>query len=144
MEFASLVLLLVFSGIIFLVGVYIQIRSVMRKIACRTQAVGTVVGIEEKISYNSDGERNGSTIERTYYHPVYQYEAEGRKITVTSSSGAGRAKFETGQTVTVFYDAHNPEKYHIAEDKAASKFGIILAAFAMAAAAIGVAAYIFG
>ena len=143
MELSNLMILLAAAGIFALAGIIIQMKSVARVKSCKIKTTGAVVGIEEKISYDSDGNRQGNTRETTYYHPVYQYEAGGRTITSTSATGtAGSAKFTIGQSVTVFYDENNAEKYYIAEDKAASWFGIVLAVSALLAAAIGTTVYL--
>ena len=143
MEFDSLVILLAVSGIITVAGIIIQIRAAIRKRTCKSQASGTIVDVEKKISYDSDGERNGSTRETTYYHPVYQYEAGGRTVKVASSFGTARAKYEIGQKVTVFYDPNNAENYYIAGSKAASNFGFIFASFGILCAVLGIAVYVF-
>ena len=151
MEYENFIILMVVSIVFIAVGICIQIRRAWLSKSCTAQTEGTVVDIEERISISSssDGDsrgfgRSSHTVETVYYHPVFQYEADGQTITNTSSFGRTPAKFVIGQQVTVFYDPDNVEKYFVAEDKGAAKFGLIFAVAGGVFAAVGVIAYLYG
>jgi hypothetical protein len=59
---------------------------------------GTVVDIKRQMN------RRG-----TVYHPVVQYHAAGRSVTITGAVGAGINPYRIGETVNVVYLPDDPE-----------------------------------
>ncbi len=95
-------------GILFLlVGVISGVRT-RRFLDTAAATQGTVVGFEERVSTDSDGDRSSST------HAVVAFaSAAGMAVTFTEKSQT-LGGLDIGSAVPVKYDKANPEKARIA------------------------------
>ena len=118
-------------GIIFLMGSLI-ISSVQKRKAkvCTSKTVGTVVDVIWK---------SGSDPKYSSWHHVVQYTAAtGQTVNTTYAYGTNPSKYETGQTVHIRYNPHNPHEFYIAGDKTAKIVQIVFLCVGIGGILIGV------
>ncbi len=89
-------------GLVCLIGglVWGGSRSIVYLTGAR--ATGTVVDFSTSHSRSSDSRATVS------YHPVVEFQADGRTLTITGSGQANRPAYDQGQPVTVVYDPRKP------------------------------------
>lgn len=100
-------------GFIFIV-VYFAIICVVRNREknCVAYAVGTVVDLWKESDRDADGRRV------IRWFPVYEYYAEGRRMTVKSFVGnASKEKYRIGQKAELYYDPFHPEKIYVPQER---------------------------
>lgn len=83
-----------------------------RKEDCSIATEGTIVKVIKKYVRTSD-----SPSSRYMYFPVYEYIANGEKITVKSEYSAYTAQ-QVGTQVELYYNPHNPTEIYVPADKA--------------------------
>jgi hypothetical protein len=117
-------------------GFWMRSRHMKLARLCTAQTTGTVTGfsVEKSTSKDDDGHTHASV----YYHPIFEYNAGGRTVTKTSSTGSGKPKFKKGQAVTVRYNPNDVERFVVAEDKSSANFGFYFMMFGALVAAAGV------
>ena len=99
-------------GFIFIVVYFVIIRVVRnRKKNCVVHVVGTVVDLWKESDRDADGRRV------IRWFPVYEYYAEGRRMTVKSFVGnASKEKYQIGQKAEIYYNPLNPEKIYVPQE----------------------------
>ncbi len=135
----SLFIILIGIGII-LLGYFFHKKHKDLERTCTMQTTGEVIQMDrrEETHTETDDDGHRTTRTTTTYYPVFQYAVNGRSIQKTSSTGTGRPRFSEGQSITILYDPENPERYFVAEDKAAGRFGIYFMAFGAVVFIIGI------
>lgn len=78
-----------------------------KKLKCRSQTWGHVVGIKSMSMKKSSG---GYT--RAYF-PVYEYEVNGEVIRVEYDAGTAHSPFKVGDKVKILYDSEAPNFSYI-------------------------------
>lgn len=115
--------------VVVLIGVAMLMRAEHLKKVCTGRADGEVVDLIQKTSQTTehDKETGRTTTEtRTMFYPMYRYEANGQAVIRQSSTGTSSPRFAKGQRVTICFNPDRVEQYYVAEDKAFSRFGIIV------------------
>ena len=136
---------LIFPGIAFLLGIIfgaiaigMRHSALKKRRECTAQTVGRVSGCQKRTETDMDG------CTATYWYPVFSYYANGAEYAKTSSIGRTRPKFQVGQSVNVFYDPSNPERYYVPAENFAlfpKLFGTV-SVILFAACAIVLAVYL--
>lgn len=121
-----LVLLLIGSGITGL-GVFFQLRRKKLLRECTESVPGEVHSVDAIESSSTDSDGNVSTT--IMYHPVFSYKVGEQTFMKRSNHGTSRRRFRAGDKVTVCFAPGDPDRYYVAEDKAAGRFNIILIVF---------------
>lgn len=105
--------ILIFSGIWCMMGViFLCVALAMRRSAerkeerLRGRATGTVT---EVIRRGTNGRYTTVT-----FHPIVEFEADGKKVALEYADGGGRKSFYEGQTVDVLYDPDDPARFMLA------------------------------
>lgn len=105
--------IIMFTGIWCLVGgVFLAVgfglrRSLLRRDERqRARSTGRIAEVVRRVSRGSDGES-------VSWHPVVEFEADGRRISLESDEGGGRKRFYEGQPVEVLYDPDDPSSFHL-------------------------------
>ena len=99
-------------GVIFTaIGVGITRNRRRKEQLCTMYTTGTVVDVVRRVSHSS-----GSS--SVSWHPVFSYYAGGQQIVKESHFGNSKPQFTVGQTVQVYYDPYDPERYYVAERSA--------------------------
>lgn len=117
-----------------------QIWAKHLKGVCTQQLDGQVVDLISETTHNSehDSETDRTTTQSsTVFYPVFSYAVNGREITRKARTGTSHPRFARGDRVTVRYNPGKVEQYYILEDKASSRFGIILIVFGAVIFVIG-------
>ena len=120
-----------------MIGVSLHVRNQWRKktAAERYSVMGKIVDTAEKV--NTAPRVRGS---RLYYVPVIEYTVRDRVYRLEYENGdRHREKFVIGQPVEVLCDADDPERFHLARDRAIEEgtgrlirqFGILWVVFAL-------------
>lgn len=106
-----------FPGIFLLVGVVFTAvgfglgRSYRKKQTdCTAQTIGKVIDNQRRTERDMDGY---STVS---YYPVFSYYANGTQYQKCSSIGRSRPRFKPGQSVYVFYNPSNPDRWYVPAD----------------------------
>lgn len=124
----TVITILVGIGVLIIGGLFLRRESNLRKV-CTRQVNGQVIDVIREVSEETERDKDtGRTTTRKteHYYPVYSYLADGREIIRKSSTGTNRSRFSKGESVTVFYNPDKVEQYYVLEDKASSRFGIII------------------
>ncbi len=135
----SLFILLIGIGLI-LLGYFFHKRHKDLVRTCTTQTTGEVIHMDRREETHTETDDDGHRTTRTtiMYYPVFQYIVSGMSIQKTSSTGSNRPRFSEGQSVTILYDPASPERFYVAEDKAAGRFGIYFMAFGAVVFIVGI------
>lgn len=117
---------LIFGGVLVVIGVAMVIGRIRKCYLCTVQTEGIVYDVKRKVRKSDETDDYGHTrqITNVTYAPVFQYYADGRRITKESSISSG-AKLEIGRAVTLFYNPNKVEEYYVLEEKAAQYSGFI-------------------
>lgn len=95
--------LLIVGLLIIAVGGFLFYLAIRNAVKCKEEAEGTVVGVERK-------RRN----RKNYYHPVIEFEAQGKTIRKAADiSSSFSTWYKEGKTMTVKYNADDPEEFFI-------------------------------
>lgn len=103
-------------GIVFLaaaVAVVLKIRKDTEE--CNVSTTAHVIGFSSKEIEDHDMDSHITT-KTTYLFPIFEFTCDGRRITVTSTTGDPKTKFKKGQEVELYYDPSNPERYYVPEE----------------------------
>lgn len=130
---------IIFSGvwgllgvIFFLVGFFIRRSDVRQKIICskRTEAI-----VREVIRHHRDQSGNCSS-----WHPLVEFDYEGKTISLESPRGADRKKFYEGQLLNIWHDPNDPANFYIEGESALKMISLIFMIVGLAAILVAIIA----
>ena len=92
--------------IFFVVGIFVRRHALRMEERCTRRAEATVSEVIRRRPYTRDGASYS-------WHPLVEFDYEGRKIQMESSSGGGRKKYYEGQILNIFHDPDDPSVFYI-------------------------------
>ena len=108
---------LVFLGVgLLLVGIGVLLWKSKNKLKkkCTAQVSGVVSGVDHTTTFKT-GKQEGTSI-KNKYRATFKYSVDGAEYVRESNNTTGSPKFFEGQSVTVFHDPSNPERYYVLEE----------------------------
>ena len=120
-----------------------QILYLRRKKKCTERADGIVTGYDTKKEYSSDDSIEQRSAATTSYSPICRYEAGTNTVTAKCIYYFGRRKHKEGQSVIVFYDPNNVERFYINGDVPVSKFAVVMLVIGVGLLVVGIAAGLY-
>ena len=121
-------------GLVFIaVGIGLRLSFNRREERLRARASGTVTEVVRRVSHS----RNGNSVS---WHPIVDFEADGRRISLECDEGGGRKRFYEGQAVEVLYDPDDPACFRLEGRSTILLLGNIFLAMGLGCVAIGIVA----
>jgi len=129
---------LIMAGIFIFVGVLSQLLYLSRKKSCTDWVDGVVIGYDKKVSYSDE-----DSAKTTSYSPICRYDTGMNTLTSTGIYSFKRRKYKAGQSVTIFYDPNNVEKFYVAGEAPVSTFAAFMLLIGVVLLAVGIAAGLY-
>ncbi|MBQ6374791.1 MAG: DUF3592 domain-containing protein [Clostridia bacterium] len=120
------------GGIFLCVGIAMRRRWLLKDERMRARSSGTIVEVVRRTSRDSAS-----------FYPIVEFEADGRRISLESSSGGGRKRYYEGQAVEVRFDPDDPTCFEIEGDNTMNTISLIFPIVGAICIAIGVIAAAF-
>jgi len=130
---------LIVAGVFIFVGVLSQLIYLRRKKRCTERADGVVTGFDIKNEYSRDEAIEERSAASTQYSPICRYEAGTNTVTAKCIYYFGRRKYKEGQSVVVFYDPDNVERFYIKGAVHISKFSVVMLVIGVGLVVVGIA-----
>jgi len=94
-------------GIIFsVIGFFLRRHALRVEERCTRRAEATVIEVIRHRHHSQHGSSYS-------WHPLVEFDYEGRKVQLESSSGAGRKKYYEGQVLNIFHDPDDPSVFFV-------------------------------
>lgn len=123
------------GAIFFLVGFFIR-RSVLRtEERCSERAEARVLEVIRHRHHSQSGSSSS-------WHPLVEFDYEGKTISLEAPRGAGRKKFYVGQLLNIRHDPDDPANFYVEGESAVKLLYLIFMVVGLAAVMIAVIALI--
>ena len=133
---------IVFSGvwgligvIFFMVGLFIRRSAVRAEERCSERAEARVLEVIRHRHHS----RSGSS---SSWHPLVEFDYEGKTISLEAPRGAGRKKFYVGQLLNIRHDPNDPANFYVEGENAVRLLSLIFMMVGLAAVIIAIIALI--
>ncbi|MBQ7171752.1 MAG: DUF3592 domain-containing protein [Clostridia bacterium] len=131
-------ILVLLSGLVVIAaGIFLLAHGNAVKKRCTEPATGVVVE-------NREREDIDEGVISTVYYPVIEFEADGKTVSVTGSSGQNPAKYRIGDQVELLYNPADPSEMLIRGETGVGLFGIIAIVVGVIVSFVGIRIFIRG
>ena len=118
-------------GVSFLaVGFGLRRSFLRREERLRARAEGTVTEVVRRVTHSSSGAN-------VAFHPIVDFDADGRHVSLECTDGGGRKTFFEGQTVGVLYDPDDPACFRLEGRETLNLLGKVFLGVGLGCVAIG-------
>ncbi len=124
------------GAVLLIVAIAVNRASARKKAECTVRTTGLVSRLEPRKmarSAISDG------VPMTTWVPSYEFYAGGQTITVRGSVGQEKGRMKVGQTVTIYYNAKNPSRIYVPDERTGT-LSLLLGGIGALFLVIGIAA----